>query len=83
MRAHRLLFARERPSTWLAPIWVALLSLVSLGLAGFVIASWTRPVAQPPDRPARSDAAADSRPVEGVLRTPAQGRDTGGKKTWM
>jgi hypothetical protein len=81
MRAHRLLFARERPRTWLAPFWVALLSLASLGLAGFVIASWTQPPAQSSDRPAHGDAG--TRAVEGVLRAPAQGRDMGGKKAWM
>jgi hypothetical protein len=83
MRARRLLFARGRLRTRLVPIFVALLSLASLGLAGFLAALRPDPSPNFQDRPTRGEAAAESRPVEGVLRAPPQGRDRGGRKSWM
>ena len=67
----------------MVPIFVALLSLASLGLAGFLAVLRPDPSPSFQDRATRGDAAAESRPVEGVLRAPAQGRDSGGRKTWM
>jgi hypothetical protein len=83
MRARRLLFARERPRTRRLPIFVALLSLASLGLAGFLAALRPHPAPNFQDRPTRGEAAAESRPVEGVLRAPPQGHGPGGRKSWM
>ena len=82
MRAHRLLFAHERPRARLVPIFVALLSLASLGLAGFLAVLRPDPSLNFQDRPARGDAAAESRPVDGVLRMP-QGHDPSTRKAWM
>ena len=81
MRTRRL-FARDRPRTKLVPIFVALLSLASLGLAGFLAVLRPDPSLNFHDRPARGDAAAESRPVDGVLRMP-QGHDPGTRKAWM
>jgi hypothetical protein len=65
------------------PICVALLSLASLGLAGVFAALRADSPPHAPDQTIQGGAAPASGPVEGVLRSPAQGREAAAKKTWM
>ena len=81
MLARRLLFVHQRSRSRLAVIYAALLSLASLGLAGYAAVHW-----QEPPRPSTSrsnPAAAEARPAEGIVGAPAQGRDMGARKRWV
>jgi hypothetical protein len=61
-------------------IYAALLSLASLGLAGYAAVHWREPPRPSTDR---SGAAAEARPAEGVVGAPSWNRDMRTRKRWM
>jgi hypothetical protein len=67
----------------LAPIYVALLSILSLSLLGFVVASWPGDAASSAPRPAAVEAATASRSIEAVPPAPLKAPEPRSRKTWM
>jgi len=80
MLARRLLFVHRRSRPRLAMIYAALLSLASLGLAGYAAIDWRAPPRPSTDR---SGPAAEARPAEGIVGAPSSNRDAGARKRWM
>jgi hypothetical protein len=80
MLARRLLFVHQRSRSRLAAISAALLSLASLGLAGFAAFHWQE---SPQPSADRSNPTAEVRPAEGIVGAPSQGRDARTHKRWM
>jgi len=81
MNTQRLLFAQPRRMASLAPIYVALLSLVSLGLLAFAVAFWPESIAPSAWRPEPGEVVpATVSPDPGVTRArivrpaPSRGR---------
>jgi hypothetical protein len=81
MLARRLLFVHQRSRSRLARIYAALLSLASLGLAGFAAVHWQEPPQPSTER--SSPPPAEVRPVDGIVGVPSQGRAMGTRKRWM
>jgi hypothetical protein len=81
MLERRLLFVHQRSRSRRAGIYAALLSLASLGLAGFAAVHWQEAL-QPSTERLRPPAA-EAHPVEGIVGAPPQGRDMGTRKRWM
>jgi len=81
MLARRLLFVRQRSRSRLAAISASLLSIASLGLAGFAAIHWQEPPQASADR--SSPPTPEARPAEGIVDAPSQGRDAGPRKRWM
>jgi hypothetical protein len=79
MHARRLLFVRGPRHSGLAPILVALASLVALALAGLVIALWPPGPEPATYRPASGETRSGDRSLEGGLRVPAKPRDSPGR----
>jgi hypothetical protein len=83
MRTRRLFFIHGRQPLRLAPIFVALLSLASLGLGAFIVAFWPQDPAPAPYRQGSGDSAPENRPFEGGMRVPPDAREPGSRRSWM
>ena len=81
MLVRRLLFVHQRSRSRLAAISASLLSIASLGLAGFAAFHSQEPPQASTDR--SSSPAAEVRPAEGIVDAPSQGREAGPRKRWM
>ncbi len=82
-RARRLLFVRPGRKVPTAPIYVAILLLVSLSVIGFAAALWHQDSAwrgYQPDRPDRRAAASPGRLSDGRLLLPSD--PGGGENRW-
>jgi hypothetical protein len=73
----------NRPSSSLAPIYVALLSILSLSLLGFVVASWPGDAASSAPRPAAGGAATASRSIEVAPPPALKAPEPRNRRTWM
>lgn len=88
MKSRRIFLIRPRRRFGLAPIYLALLSLVSLSALGFVVASWPQAPelsADRPDRPDRQDRIEilpTGRPFDGVLTIPMDERKLQSRDKW-
>jgi len=83
MRERRLLFVRRRWEASLAPIYVALLAVVSVALFGFAAALWPDDSARPAHRAPTSDSSPASRSFEGASRHPPDAPKAPGRGSWM
>ena len=88
-RARRLLFVRPERKVRMAPVYVAILLLVSLSVIGFAVAlrhqDSARPAYQPdrPDRPDRPDATSPGRLSDGQLLLPSDPGPGESRWRWM
>ena len=83
MRVRRLLFASPRYMAGLAPIYFALLSLVSLSLLGFAVAFWAEDPAPSAYRQDHNQAAPAGRASEGGQHSSPDSRAPRIRTTWM
>lgn len=85
MATRRFLFLASRRKVTLAPIYIALLGLLSLGLLGLLVAVWP-PAAAPPQsagQRAEGKPADDSRSSEGSYLPPPAAPKPRRSGTWM
>ena len=83
MHTRRLLFVSPRSRVRLAPVYVALLSLVALSLLGFVVAFWPEQPAASAYRPDDSEVATAGRSYEGASRLPPEAPEQRSRRNWM
>ena len=83
MPVDRLLFARPRREATIAPIYVAILSLVSLGLLAFIVVMWPDDPKPTAPRPGEAQAAPVSRSLESGQRLPQDPRESRRDSRWM
>jgi len=76
MHSRRILVIHPRRKSGLAPIYLALLALVSLSGLGFAVAAWPQDPGPAEHRSDRSETLPASGPIDGVLPFPAVGRRT-------
>jgi hypothetical protein len=83
MHARRLLFVRPRIKGHLAAIYGALMSLVSLSLAGFLVAFWPEDPAPAARLPSHGEAAYTTPSAQGGIRVPPDAPAPRNRGTWM
>lgn len=74
----RLLFIRPRKNAGLAPIYIALVILISVSLLQFALALWPHAAPGPPE----GKAAGTSQSSDKAVRLPADGRSPPLRRSW-
>jgi hypothetical protein len=77
MHTRRLLVVRASRGAGMVPIYLAIATLLSTGVLGFVVAVWP---AQPRGE---GDSASPSRPVHETIHTAPDPRESHGRMRWM
>jgi hypothetical protein len=79
----RFLFLHPARKGTLAPIYVALLGLMALGVFGLFVAVWPRDAGPSAQRPVDPGSAPESRSFEGSYRPPPSSPKPRNPSTWM
>lgn len=83
MPTRRFLFLEPRRKVTLAPVYIALLGLLSLALLGLLVAVWPPASGPAAQRPVDGSPAGDTRSFEGSYLPPPAPPKPSRSGTWM